>query len=238
MTAIVGGVKAKEIIPVIDQYFGRIPARPKPAPIRTEEPPQIAETVVTLRDPAQPFYVEAYHKPAATHRDEPAYDALSDILTRGRTSRLYRLLVRDKKLAVAVQGVGAFPGAKYPHLWIVLGVPARGITTEAVRDAWRPELERMKTEDVTDEELARFKTRAKADLIRSLNSNAGLAEQLAAYHVLFGDWRELFRYVDRMDGVTKADIRRVANELLKESNRVVGRIETAAPAAPAGGATK
>ena len=124
MTAIVGGVKAKEIIPVIDQYFGRIPARSKPAPIRTEEPPQIAETVVTLRDPAQPFYVEAYHKPAATHPDEPAYDALSDILTRGRTSRLYRLLVRDKKLAVAVQGVGAFPGAKYPHLWIVLGVPA------------------------------------------------------------------------------------------------------------------
>ena len=56
--------------------------------------------------------------------------------------------------------------------------------------------------------------------------------------MLFGDWRELFRYVDRMDGVTKADIRRVANELLKESNRVVGRIETAAPAAPAGGATK
>ena len=72
-------------------------------------------------------------------------------------------------------------------------------------------------------------------MIRSLNSNAGLAEQLAAYHVLFGDWRELFRYVDRMEAVTKADIRRVANELFKESNRVVGRIETAPrPAAPTG----
>jgi len=229
VTAVVGAVKAKEIIPVIEKYFGRIPARPKPEPLRTQEPEQIAETVLTMRDPAQPFYLEGYHKPAATHKDEPAYDALSDILTRGRTSRLYRLLVRDKKLAVAVQGGGGFPGVKYPHLWILLAVPARGITTEAVRDAWRPELEKVKTEDVTDEELARFKTRAKADLIRSLNSNSGLAEQLASYHVLFGDWRELFRYVDRMEAVSKADIRRVANDVLKESNRVVGRIETAAP---------
>ena len=57
----------------------------------------------------------------------------------------------------------------------------------------------MKTEDVTDEELARFKTRAKADLIRSLDSNSGLAEQLVTYHTLLGDWRELFRYVERIE---------------------------------------
>jgi predicted Zn-dependent peptidase len=226
VTAIVGGIKAKEIIPILDKYFSRIPARPKPEPLRTHEPDQIAETVLTLRDPAQPFYLEGYHKPDATHADEPAYDAIGDVLTRGRTSRLYRLLVRDKKLAIAVQGGGGFPGVKYPHLWIALAVPARGVTTDAVRDAIRPELEKLKTEDITDEELARFKTRAKADLIRSLNSNSGLAEQLAAYHVLFGDWRELFRYVDRMDAVTKADVRRVANDLFKDTNRVVGKIET------------
>ena len=159
--------------------------------------------------------------------------ALADILTRGRTSRLYRLLVRDKKLAVAVQGGSGLPGVKYPNLWLVLAVPARGVSNDAVRDVIRPELERMKNEDVTDEELTRFKTRAKADLIRSLNSNDGLAEQLVAYHTLFGDWRELFRYVDRMEAVTKADIRRVAAAAFRESNRTVGRIETAAATAPA-----
>jgi predicted Zn-dependent peptidase len=239
VTAIVGGVKAAEIIPIIEKYFGRIPARPKPEPLRTEEPPQIVETVLTLRDPAQPFYLEGYHKPSATDPDEPAYDALSDILTRGRTSRLYRLLVRDKKLAVAVQGGTGVPGVKYPNMWLVLAVPARGIANDVVRDTIRPELERLKNEDVTDEELTRFKTRAKADLIRSLNSNDGLAEQLVSYHTLFGDWRELFRYVDRMEKVSKADIRRVAGATFRESNRTVGRIETAAPAAatpPAGAA--
>ena len=109
VTAIVGGIKAKEIIPVIDKYFGRIPARPKPEPLRTIEPPQIAETVLTLRDPAQPIYVEGYHKPAATDPDEPAFDAhLRRADARPHLAAL-SLLVRDKKLAVAVQGGGALP---------------------------------------------------------------------------------------------------------------------------------
>ena len=182
-----------------------------------------------MRDPAQPIYLEGYHKPAATDPAEPAFDAISDVLTRGRTSRLYRLLVRDKQLAVAIQGGGAFPGAKYPHLFILYAVPARGVKTEAVVEAMRPELERLKTEDLTDEEMARFKTRAKADLIRSLDSNEGLAENLANYHTLFGDWRELFRYVDRLDALTKADVRKAATATFADANRTVGKIETAVP---------
>jgi predicted Zn-dependent peptidase len=238
VTAIVGGIKAKEIIPVIDKYFGRIAARPKPEPLRTIEPAGGAETVVTLRDPAQPIYIEGYHKPAATDPAEPAFDAISDVLTRGRTSRLYRLLVRDKQLAVAIQGGGAFPGAKYPHLFVLFAVPARGVKTDAVVEAMRPELERLKTEDITDEELARFKTRAKADLIRSLDSNEGLAENLANYHTLFGDWRELFRYVDRLDALTKADVRKAATATFVDANRTVGKIETATAPASASGASK
>ena len=226
VTAIVGGVKAQEIIPIIDKYFDRIPARPKPEPLRTIEPAQIAEVVLTLKDPSQPFYIEGFHKPAGTSADEPAYDALSDILTRGNTSRMYRALVRDKKIAVAVQGGSGFPGAKYPNLWIVYAVPARGVGNDPVRDAIHEELKKVQTEEVSDEELQRFKTRAKADLLRSLNSNSGLAEQLVVYQTLFGDWKEMFQYLDRVEKVSKADIKRVATEIFKESNRTVGRVET------------
>jgi predicted Zn-dependent peptidase len=229
---VVGGIKASEVIPIIEKYFERIPGRPKPEPIRTTEPAQIAEMVLTLKDPAQPFYLEGYHKPAGTSPDEPAYDALADILTRGNTSRMYRTLVRDKKIAVAVQGGSGFPGTKYPNLWILYGVPARGITNDAVRDVMRAELVKVTKEDVTDEELRRFKTRTKADLLRSLNNNSGLAQQFSLFQTLYGDWRELFRYVDRVDKVTKEDVKRVAAALFVESNRTVGRIETQA-AAPA-----
>ncbi len=232
VTAIVGDIDPKTLIPLLETYFGRIPGRPTPPPLRTVEPPSIAEKVVTIKDPAQPFYMEGYHKPAATHPDQPIYDAIDDILTNGRTSRFYRSLVQDKQIAVDAGAYGSYPGEKYPHLWVAYAVPARGVTNETVQHAIREELDRLKTEDVTDEELAKFRTRAKASLIYSLKSNLGLAMSLADYQTLFGDWRELFRYIQRFDRVTKADIRRIAQQTFKASNRVVAQIETITQAAP------
>ena len=226
ITAIVGDVKADELIPIIDKYFKRIPAGPKPEDLRTVEPPQNAEKKVVLEDPSQPIYLEGYHKPAASHPDRPIYDAIDDILSNGRTSRLYRSLVRDKQVAIGAQSFSSFPGEKYPGLWITLAIPARGHTNEDVRDAIRAELDRLKTEDVTDGELTRFRTRARADLVRSLRSNQGLANNLVRYQLLYGDWRQLFRYLDRLDTVTKEDIRRVAKATFKASNRTIGMIVT------------
>lgn len=234
VTAIVGNVKAAEIIPILEKYFGRLPKGDKPPPLRTLEPPQQAELTVVLREKAQPFYIEAYHKPAAMHPDEPVYDAIAEILGRGRTSRLYTSLVEKQKVAVQAQVGGGLPGVKYPHLFLALAVPARGVSNDTVAEALRAELARMASEDVTDEELARFKTRAKADLIRSLDSNSGLASQLVTYHTLTGDWRELFTYVERMERVTKADIRRVAAEVFKPTNRTVARLENEASAGTGG----
>lgn len=226
-TAIVGDVRAETLIPILEKYFGRIPARPAPPPLRTVEPPQKGEKTVVIEDPAQPIYLEAYHKPAAIHPDEPVWDAIDDVLSNGRTSRLYRSLVRDKKIAVEVQSYSNYPGGKYPSLWAVLAVPAVGATNEQVQAALRAELDRLRREDVTPEELARFKARARASLLRSLRSNLGLAQQLADYQRLFGDWRELFRFLDRVGKVTPADIRRVAGEAFLASNRTVAMIVTA-----------
>ncbi|RMH34654.1 MAG: insulinase family protein [Nitrospirae bacterium] len=226
ITAIVGDVDAQEVIPLLEKYFGRIPARPKPLGLRTVEPPSIAEKIVILQDPAQPIYLEGYHKGAVTDRDQPIFDAIDDILTNGRTSRLYRALVRDKRVAVSVGSLSSYPGEKYPHLWVVYAVPAADQTNEAVQAALRDELKRLQEEDVTDEELQKFRTRAQAGLIRSLGNNLGLAMNLTDYHLLFGDWRELFRYLDRLPRVTKADIRRLARKTFRPSNRIVAMIET------------
>jgi predicted Zn-dependent peptidase len=109
-------------------------------------------------------------------------------------------------------------------------VPARGVSNQTVQQALREEFERLKTQDVSDDELARFRTRAKAGLVRALDNNLGLAMHLTDYHMLFGDWRELFRSIERLDQVTKADIRRVANTMFQATNRIVGMIETVPPA--------
>ena len=93
------------------------------------------------------------------------------------------------------------------------------------------EIEKLKTQDVSDDELQSIKTRAKADLIRGLGDNQGLASQLGEYQALYGDWRELFHQIDRIDKVSKADLRRVANKIFREDNRTVGLMETAKPKA-------
>jgi len=230
VVTVVGDVKAGEVLPVIERYFGRLPKAPRPPEIRTEEPPQIAEKEVILIDPSQPIYLEGYHKPGAGHPDSAVYDVIGDLLTSGRTSRLYRSLVRDKKVAAAAAGFPDFPGDKYPNLFIAFGVPIPGKTNAEVKDAIRAELERLKSEDVTNAELEMVKTRAKANLIRKLKDNQGLANELGSYQARYGDWRELFRAVEKIDKVTKADIRRVAGELFVAKNRTVGRIETKAEA--------
>jgi predicted Zn-dependent peptidase len=224
--AVVGDLTPEEALPIVEEYFGRLPARPSPDETLTTEPPQAAERQVVLREATQPFYIEAYHRPDYRDPDDPVYDAISDIMSNGRVSRLYRSLVRDKQIAAAAAGFSGWPGYKYPGLFAFYAVPTPGHSNDEVRDAIRAEVERLKTEDVSDEELQMFKTRAKADLIRGLGSNSGLAEQLAIFQARFGDWRELFRQLDRYDKVSKADIRRVANKTFRPENRTVGFIES------------
>jgi len=160
------------------------------------------------------------------------YDAIADLMSNGRTSRLYRSLVRDKKIASDSAGFSGLPGTKYPHLFAFYAIPLPGHKPDEMATAIHAEIERLKTADISEEELEMIKTRAKANLIRGLGNNAGLAFQLGIYQARYGDWRELFHSVDRINKVTKADIRRVANQTFVPTNRTVGIIETIAP--PAG----
>jgi predicted Zn-dependent peptidase len=102
-----------------------------------------------------------------------------------------------------------------------------------MKDGIHKEIEKLKMQDVTPAELAMFKTRARAGLLRGLADNQGLASQLAEYQSRYGDWRELFRELDKIDKVTAADVRRVANKTFIDSNRTSASIEFEAPK-PAG----
>jgi len=231
VVTVVGDVKASETLPIVEKYFGRIPSRPKPDERTTTEPPQNAERRVVLQEMSQPLYLEGYHRPDYHSPDDAVYDAIADLMSNGRTSRLYRALVRDKKIAADSAGFTGLPGNKYPHLFAFYAFPLPGHKPEEMADAIHIEIEKLKKEDISDEELKMIKTRAKANLIRSLGSNEGLANNLALYQARYDDWRELFRSVDRIDKVSKADIRRVANQTFVPTNRTVGIIETKTAAA-------
>src|SRR5580765_4048552 len=226
VVAVAGDVKTAQVMPILEKYFGRLPAHPQPDELTTTEPPQNSERRVILKDRSQPIYIEGYHRPDYRSKDDATFDAISDLMSEGRTSRLYRALVRDKKIASFSEGLTGYPGVKYPHLFAFLAVPLPGHTPQEMADAIHVEIEKLKKEDISDDELKMIKTRSKANLIRGLADNQGLATQLAIYQTRYGDWRELFRSVDRIDQVTKADIRRIANEVFVDTNRTVGVIET------------
>ncbi len=234
VVAVVGDIKASVALPIVEKYFGRLPSRGQPDERVTAEPPQNSERRVLLFDRSQPLYLEGYHRPDYRSPDDAVYDAIADIMSNGRTSRLYRALVRDKKIAAYSAGFTGLPGNKYPHLFAFYAFPLPGHTNQEVADAIHVEIDRLKNEDISDDELKMIRTRAKASLLRGLDDNEGLASELALYQSRYGDWRELFQQVANLDKVSKADIRRVANQTFVPTNRTVGIIETSAPPAAGG----
>ena len=233
VVAVVGDVKASEAMPMLERYFSKVPGGPKPEDMTTVEPKQFAEKSVIIREQTQPFYIEGYHRPNYRSPDDAVYDAISDIMSNGRVSRLYRSLVEQQQIAAEAAGFSPYPGAKYPSLFAFYAVPIPGHTPAEMRDAIHKEIEKLKTTDVTDAELQMYKTRTRADLLRGLADNQGLANALSEYQTRYGDWRELFLQLDKVEKVTKADIRRVANQVFVASNRTTAEIDTEAPAAAA-----
>ncbi len=224
--AIVGAVDAAEVRRLAEKHFARVPG-PRPVPkVETVEPEQKGEKRLVIEHTSQPVVLMGYHKGGATHPDDAVYDAIADVLGQGRTSRLYKALVKEKKLAVQAGSFGGYPGTKYPNLLLVYAIPAKDVDPVDVEQAVVAEVDRMAADGVTADELAGVKRRARANFVRSLEGNMGLARQLNYYQMVTGDWRNLFRQLDRIDAVTVDDVRRVASGMLVGKNRTVAMIRT------------
>ena len=222
--AIVGDVDPDRVKRLAQTYFGRYEAGPEPPKIEAVEPPQQQTREVTMKLPSQPWYLEGYHRPALAHPDHVIYEAIASILSSGRTSRLYQTLVEDQQVALAAEGFSGYPGDKYPNLMLFYALTAPGHTVEEVAVALRNQIERLKTSPVSQEELERVKTQARASLLRSLDSNMGMAFALLEYEVKTGSWMNLFKQLDAISKITPADIQRVAQETFRPENRTIGKL--------------
>lgn len=231
VSVIVGDVDPKAIRAMAESYFGSIPSGPKPAALRTVEPPQTGERRVTLKLQSQRVFVEGYHKPDVNDANDAVYGAIGSLLSEGRSSRLYRSLVRDKKVATDAGGFPGFPGEKYPALFLFYAFPAPERTNEEAQAAIAAEIERLKSEPVSQEELDGVKRRYRARMVRRLDDNSDLCQMLANAQALRGDWREAFRSLDRMEAVTAEDVQKIAKATFTFDNRTIGVIEPVEQAA-------
>jgi len=233
---IAGDVDPKECRRLADKYFSILPSGPLPDGPRTVEPVQKGEKRIKVESPAQPFMAIGYKRPDQNDKDDPVFDVLSEILSGERTGLFYTELVRDKKIALAAEAAATFPGGKYPNLFILFLVPNMGHSVEENEQAAYQIVERLKTQKVTDATLNRIKTKVRASLIRRLDSNSGMAEQLTYYHVNYGDWRKMFTSIDDIAKVTADDVQRVAKKYLVPETRTV--VYTYSPATAQTGEAK
>jgi len=218
--ALVGDFRVAEATALVERYFGGIaPGEPVP-PVAAVEPEQIGEKRVSVRFDAEPRLAIAVHKPTLPTRDDYVFDLIDQILGQGRTSRLYRRLVEEQQLATSISVYGA-PGSRYPNLFVIDAVPRYPHTPVEVETAILAELDRMKNEPVTPEELEKARNRLLTDNLRALRSNSGLARMLTTYQVLAGDWRYLVGYEARISELTADDIRKTAQTWFTPQNRTV-----------------
>jgi len=222
---VVGDIDPDEVIRMAEKYFGRLKDRPAPRALMIDEEDPFGTRTSILHEKAQPMFITGYHMPSIKHPDFVALDALAGYLGSGRTSVLYKNLVKGQQSAVDVSAFVGFPGRKYPTLFSIFCVPSNDFTNTQNEEVILAEIEKVRTELIPEEELDKIKAQAKAAFINGLGSNSGMASQLAAHHFYMGGWREMFKELERVNALTTEDIKRVANKYLDPEKRVVAYLE-------------
>ncbi|NOQ41619.1 MAG: insulinase family protein, partial [Desulfuromusa sp.] len=188
-------------------------------PVVDIEPEQKGERRVTIDFDAEQQLMIAYHKPTMPHRDDYVFDVLMQVLCEGRTSRLYKSLVVDKKLVTDVSVFGA-PGSRYDNLMVLSMTPRYSCSCTDVEEAVYSELERLKSEPLSVADLDTARKQIMTSILRGLKGNSGLARMLSSYQTL-GDWHYLVDYEKHLNSVTAEDVMAVAKRYLHAENRTV-----------------
>ena len=219
---LVGDFQSDQVLALVTRYFGALAPGVKVPPVAVEEPEQRGERRVHVTFDAEPQLLIAYHKPTLPHPDDYAFDLLMQVLTEGRTSRLYQSLVLDQQLVTGVSAFGA-PGSRYDNLMVISLQPRHGVGIEEIEAALYQELDRLETAPVSPAELAKAKRQILTGMLRQMKGNSGLARTLSSYEVL-GGWRYLVDYEDRLKAITPDEVMAAARTYLTADNRTVATL--------------
>lgn len=219
--SIAGDISIEETKKWVKEYFGGIPKGTKEIP-RPDivEPKKTAEVRDTIYDNIQlPAVVMGYHMPGQGEEDYYAMSMLSQLLSQGESSRFQKVIKDEKQKAVFV---GAFPlPTEDPGLALMFGITNMGVPPMELETAMNEEIKKVKTDLISEKEFEKLQNQVENDFISGNASIRGLAENLANYHVYFGDANLINTEIDRYMKVSREDIQNVAQKYLNDENRVV-----------------
>ncbi len=229
--AVAGDFETRSMLARIRELFEPIPAGPVPPRLARPEPPQRGEIRLTVEGPGETAYLQVgYRFPSASHPDFFPLSVLDSLLAgpsnpnlfgggiSNKTSRLYRALV-DKELAVSVSGGSSLTVDPFLYFFTLTVHPER--SPEQVLAALDAEIERVQTELVSRQEIARAIKQARAIFAYGSENITNQAFWLG-FAEMFADLDWFLTYLDRLAAVTPRDVRRVAREYLRPQSRIIG----------------
>jgi len=241
---VVGDFNTRTLLPKIKAAFEKIPKGPEPPKYIPPEPPQLGERRTVVKREAQlPFVFVTFHTPNYKSPDTYALAVLSNLLSSGKSSRLYRSLVYQQQLAL--DAGGHYDGLTAdPELFYVYATARPDISPEEIEEALGDEISRLQTEPVTDKELQKAKNQIEAEFILGSDSNFFRAMRIGTAETVGAGHDYVTRFVENIRKVTPQDVLRVAKKYLVEDQRSVGTLlppsveendpsENAVPDAPA-----
>jgi zinc protease len=220
---VVGDVTPEEVFQLCEKTIEPIPSHAPPPPVTTVEPPQLGERRLVVHKPAElPLLLIGYHVPQTNNPDFYATNILRTILFQGESSRMYRRLVDSDQIALDV--TSSLQPAFDPTLAVVIAQPKQGVDPERCEKEVYEELEHVKTEAISDQELEKAKNIRLMEFYQQMRTINGRANTIGTYDVFAGDYRKLFDAAKNYAAVTKEDVQRVAKEYFGANNRTVATL--------------
>jgi zinc protease len=221
VTVVSGNVKFDEVKRLAEKYIEPIPAQPAPPKVHTVEPPQTGERrLLVQRDVSTPYINIVYKVPEAKSDDYYALSILSDILSSGKSSRLYASLV--DKMQLASEASTSYGQSFDPTLFNFYLVASENIKEADVENAVYEEIEKIKTSGITETELQKIKNQKLMEFYSQVETINGKSNNIGTYEVFFGDYKKMFDAPAAYNKITVADIQRVAKKYFTKSQRTVG----------------
>ena len=234
---IVGDVKTAECLEKVRKYFDRIPSQPPPTPADMTEPPQTAERRQTIDDALArlPRVDIVFQTPPALAPGDDALTVLANVLSSGRSSRMYDNVVRQKQLTSGVSVSAA--DTRGPGLFRVGATALPGKPIADLENAIYVEIEKIKTGPIAEWEMEKARNTWKRSQVNGLASSLSRAISLGRYALFWNDPNLINTYPDRIAKVTAADVQRVAKQYLVPTNRSVVVTQPKSAGAVQGGAS-
>jgi zinc protease len=224
---IVGDVDTSQTMVAVRRYFESLPQGSPPPPVRPPEPPQLGEHRAEIPRPtALAALAMAYHIPAFDHADALPLEVLGQILSQGQSSRLYRDLVYQRQLATSISANADL--RIDPGLFIIGSMVQAGKTPAEVEAAVYEQVEQVTVESIADRELEKAINQALSGFVFRQDSIQQQAFTIGSFHIL-QSYKVINEYIERLRGVTKQDVARVARTYLTKTNRTVVTIVPMSP---------